>query len=166
MQEWKAPPIAKIYEALGAVADERVTGRNGQKAAVMSSSGDKEYTVEWGNDFEWITSNDNASYWQGYIGYPIVAVLINEGVLKFDAKAAEFLKGVPWKKLNTKNKNNFAKTIDDVLTDVRSKGGDVDGIISECQRIAAEVMKLNLKRPGKKRPPPKSTLSPGQQTLI
>ena len=75
MSTWKSPPKAKVYEALSAVADGRVTLMGGEKAEVVSSDGTKTYHVEWSPDSNQITSNDNASYWQGYLGYPIIAVL-------------------------------------------------------------------------------------------
>jgi hypothetical protein len=74
MSTWKSPPKAKVYEALSAVADGRVTLMGGEKAEVVSSDGTKTYHVEWSPDSNQITSNDNASYWQGYMGYPIIAV--------------------------------------------------------------------------------------------
>ena len=166
MQQWKFPPIVKIYEALGAVADGRVAEANDHSATVTSSSGDKNYTVEWADNFEWITSNDNASFWQGYVGYPIIAVLLKKGVLHFDEKTAEFLKGVPWKKINTKHKNKFDKTIDEVLENVREHGGDPNSIIKECQKLDEELRALNLQRPAKKRPPPKPMPKPDQGQLL
>ena len=76
---WKLPPAAKVYEAFGAVADGRVhLGAPGQ-AEVVSSGGDRRYTVEWTDDLATIAANDNASYWQGYLGYPAVAVLLAVG---------------------------------------------------------------------------------------
>ena len=91
MSTWKMPPKAKIYEALSAVADKRVfiTGRS--TAQVHSSSRDKTYDVEWSENMHEITSNDNASYWQGYTGYPIIAVLMETGKLSFEPRIAQLL---------------------------------------------------------------------------
>ena len=72
---WKLPPIAKVYEALSAVADGRVRITGDTAAQVTSSTRDKTYTVHWSPDLAHITANDNASHWQGYTGYPIIAVL-------------------------------------------------------------------------------------------
>ena len=91
MTLWKLPPPAKVYEAFSALADGRVLIEEPGRAEVRSSGTDKTYTVEWTGEFEPVTSNDNASYWQGYLGYPIVAVLIALGRVSADEKAIRAL---------------------------------------------------------------------------
>ena len=89
MTGWKQPPQAKIYEAFSALADGRVRLAGPGAAAVVSSNGDKTYTVEWaevGGGLT-VTANDNASYWQGYAGYPIIAALLLLGRLHADARS-------------------------------------------------------------------------------
>ncbi|MBR7517949.1 hypothetical protein KC217_19935, partial [Mycobacterium tuberculosis] len=76
MSKWPLPKIEKVYEALSAVLDGRVELKAERSAAVTSSSRDKAYTVEWSDDDKKIISNDNATYYQGYMGYPIIAVVI------------------------------------------------------------------------------------------
>ena len=76
MAPWKLPPRAKVFEAFTAVADGRVRLTGPGSATVTSSGGDKTYDVEWSDDGRMVTANDNASYWQGYLGYPILAVLL------------------------------------------------------------------------------------------
>ena len=71
---WKMPPIEKIPEAYSAVADGRVQMQE-YSAGVTSSDGAKTYRVTW-NDDEAYASDDNGSKWQGYSGYPILAVLL------------------------------------------------------------------------------------------
>ena len=93
MAPWKLPPQAKVYEAFSALADGRVRIEGPGRASVRSSAGDKTYTVEWSGDFETVSSNDNASYWQGYLGYPIVAVLLAVGKLEADEAATRALAG-------------------------------------------------------------------------
>ena len=97
MATWKAPPKAKIYEALSAVGDGRVEMVGERTAQVTSSARDTTYTVEWSEDGKGITSNDNASYWQGYPGYPILAVLMVRTDLNFSPRIASSLSGVAWK---------------------------------------------------------------------
>jgi hypothetical protein len=89
------PPVAKVYEALSATADGRVRITASGRAEVVSSEGDKTYTVEWSEDGRLFSSNDNASYWQGYAGYPIVAVLLATGRIPYDPLVAGLLAGVP-----------------------------------------------------------------------
>ena len=86
----KLPPIAKVYEAWSAVADGRVKLHpDERRATVTSSNGEKEYTVSWDEDGAAYSSNDNATYWQGYAGYPVIAVLMEQGELPLDRAAAE-----------------------------------------------------------------------------
>ena len=69
----KLPPEEKVYEAFSAIGDGRVEMHDGF-AVVRSSDGSRQYTVEWdGNKY---TSDDSATFWQGYPGYPVIAVLL------------------------------------------------------------------------------------------
>lgn len=107
--KWKIPPIIKVYEALGAIADERITVvRN--IAKIVSSSGGKTYEVIYNDGEQAITANDNGSYWQGYLGYPAIAFLMKKGVLKYDEDIAQLFKGIAWKDINTKFKDDYVKT--------------------------------------------------------
>ena len=74
----KLPPIQKILEAYTAIVDNNVNLTENE-AKVKSSNGAKTYTVSWENDV--YHSNDNATYWQGYAGYPVIAVLMLQGKL-------------------------------------------------------------------------------------
>jgi hypothetical protein len=67
---WKMPPLAKVYEALGAIGDGRVRIEDTRHAFVTSSDGTKTYEVETNHDGREISSNDNASFWQGYLATP------------------------------------------------------------------------------------------------
>lgn len=154
MEIWKQPPIAKVYEALGAIADNRLKEVGPRAMSVASSSGDKFYQVEWGEDFDWVSSNDNASYWQGYIGYPIIAVLLKAGKLTYNSSVAAELKGIAWKELNTKFKNDYSLAIAEILRCLNAKGIDDESISRECERILAELKLLSLKRPGRNKKPP------------
>lgn len=90
----KIPPIEKIHEAYSAVADGRITIKD-TEADVLSSDLAKQYLVKWEN--ETYSSNDNASYWKGYLGYPIIAVLMLQGKLSLDKEIAENFKGINWR---------------------------------------------------------------------
>jgi len=65
MASLNQPPVAKVYEALSAVGDGRVKLTGDTSAQVVSSGGDKTYTVKWSPDGGEITSDDNATRWQG-----------------------------------------------------------------------------------------------------
>ena len=147
---WKAPPRAKVYEALSALGDNRVVLKSETAADVTSSSGDKKYLVEWSSDRTAIASNDNASYYQGYMGYPILAVLLKIGVLSHDAEIAKQLSGIPWKRLNTKHKRNYDKAVEEALASLENR----DAIEKEVTAIYAQVSALRLERGPTRWPPP------------
>src|SRR6202011_6351236 len=99
-EPWKMPPIAKVYEAIGALGDARVTITDSTHASVKSSDGSKLYEVETSDDGHEISSNDSASYWQGYLGYPAIAGLLARGTLRASAESTRALAGIPWQELN------------------------------------------------------------------
>jgi len=107
--KWKMPPLAKAYEALGAIGDGRVRIEDSRSATVVSSDGSKTYEVETSADGREISSNDNASYWQGYLGYPAIAVLLARGFYRPPANVTDALAGVGWKELNRKFKTTGAR---------------------------------------------------------
>ena len=155
MATWKMPPKAKVYEAMGAVADERVTITGHTTAEVQSSSCDKTYDVKQSDDISEITSNDNASYWQGYIGYPIIAVLMQIGKLSFNRQLAKLLTGVPWKSINEQFKRDYDKAINHILDGIETNGGDRTEIIQEVDKIYKQFGKFGLQRPKRRSRPPK-----------
>lgn len=107
----KLPPIEKVFEAWTALADNRVSLGNGE-ATVKSSDGAKEYTVKFRDDL--FSSDDNASFWRGYTGYPVIAVLMLQGRLPYDKEEALLWKDVNWKALNTKYRNRYAEAVKEV----------------------------------------------------
>lgn len=104
----KMPPIEKVYEAWSAISHGRISMHDGY-ADVDSSDGSKGYKVRFSGNF--YSSDDNATYWRGYPGYPVIAVLMLEGKLPYDREEAEKWKGVNWKEINTKFKNDYAKAV-------------------------------------------------------
>lgn len=126
----KMPPSEKVFEAWTAVVDDRIIMHPGY-ASVTSSDGAKAYSVR----FEGATysSDDNASYWQGYPGYPVIAVLMIQGKLPFDREEAEKWRNVNWKAVNTKFKNNYASAVKFVAEE---RNIDLD----QSQREVAKVM--------------------------
>src|SRR5690349_2780037 len=113
---WKMPPRTKVYEALSAIADGRVVVIKEGSGEVTSSSGDKKYLLEWEDNGSRISSNDNASYYQGYAGYPIIAILLKIGRVQFKSEIADLLRAIPWKALNTKHKRNYDKAVEEALS--------------------------------------------------
>ncbi len=149
--KWKHPPIIKIYEALGAMADGRVEV-SGNTAKVFSSTGNKFYDVSFDPDKNAIMTNDNGSYWKGYIGYPAIAYLFKIGVLKYEQELGNLLKGIAWKDINQKFKNDFDKTLEFILS---SKTEDERNKLEQLvSKVNNEIEKLDLSLLDTKTKPP------------
>src|ERR1700738_4959390 len=95
-EPWKMPPIAKVYEAIGALGDARATITDSTHASVKSPDGSKLYEVETSDDGHEISSNDSASYWQGYLGYPAIAVMLMRGLYRPPANVIDAVAGIAW----------------------------------------------------------------------
>ncbi len=100
----KKPPLAKMYEAYTAIADSRVAVSS-DSAAVRSSDGAKTYTVKWRDNY--YCSDDNATYWQSYPGYPVIAVLLIQQKITADPSLVALFKGINWHQLNKQYKNDY-----------------------------------------------------------
>ena len=139
------PPIEKIHEAYSAIADDRIVLRD-TEADVSSSDFTKKYLVKWDN--ETYSSNDNASYWKGYLGYPMIAVLMLQGKLSYDKEIADHFKGINWKKLNTEHKNDYSKAVKQIMDGLERSGVDCDQINHEIDKVYKEIEQLaiNTKR--------------------
>lgn len=105
------PPKEKILEAWSAIGAKRVkllspadvsTG----EAEVSSSDGAKTYHLAWAGDC--YRSSDNATVWQHYPGYPILALLMLRGLLPLPRNFAELLAPINWTKLNKAAKGDYA----------------------------------------------------------
>lgn len=167
----KLPPIEKIYEAWGAIADQRVEliGRPGHActepvaenwnseagaAYVLSSDGSKAYRVTWKDGV--YTSNDNASYWQGYAGYPILAVLMLQGKLPFDSAIASCFKDIPWKELHLRYRGRYTVVVNDLLEKLEREHTDVNAIRDEANRVYLQLQQLPVRCVRSPLPPPSS----------
>lgn len=146
----KPTPIAKIYEALSAVADGRVELCSPEsKAIVTSSAHTKRYTVMISDGL--YTSNDNATYWQHYAGYPIIAVFIKQGRISLPPDSRLLLKhfkNINWKRLNTENKNHYDKSISQFL----SSTGHADQIEKLVRNVYDQANSLPFAVKGNRKP--------------
>lgn len=149
--QWKEPPITKVYEALGTVADGRVA-ISGNTAKVRSSSGNKSYDVTYDPAADAIMVNDNASYWQGYLGYPAIAFLLDIGILEFRPELADLLKGVKWKDINQRFKNDFEKALESIES--RLNPDDRKALDEYAASVHKRIGELHLSLLGKKVKPP------------
>ena len=150
---WKMPPIAKVYEALGAIGDGRVRIEDARRALVTSSDATKTYEVEVSEDGAEISSNDNASFWQGYLGYPAIAVMIARGLIDADETAVKALAGVPWKQLNTRYRNDYERTLEDVMQRATANGYDPAAITAAAEEVLKAVRSIAPHQGARRRPP-------------
>lgn len=153
MQYWKFPPTIKIYEALGCLADGRIT-HTPTGTLVKSSDYSKTYVVEYDAKTCAIMANDNGSYWQGYLGYPSIAVLLEEGVLSYDKDVSFLLKGIAWKSLNDRYKQDYDLVIAHVLQHIQESGGDILRITQYIQSIQEELKEKRIAKLGSRKKPP------------
>ncbi|QKR00436.1 hypothetical protein GWK48_08670 [Metallosphaera tengchongensis] len=138
----KQPPRIKVLEALGAIADGRVK-KMGDRYVVVSSEGDKKYTVviEEGK----VSSDDNGTKYRNYVGYPIIAALMMEGRLPFDQRISQALHGVPWRRLNEQMKD-YSKVEEVVLSQVEKKGITREEVNGFVDAVMENVRKLRLNK--------------------
>ena len=139
----KMPPIIKILEAYTAIEDDRVAIYENY-AIVKSSNRDKEYLIKWKDNIYY--SNDNSTYWQGYIGYPVIAVLMLKDMLSLDRSISKYFKSINWNKLNSVNKRNYDKSLEEVLSNISTK----DEVIKEINKVLKEIKKLDINLTRKK----------------
>jgi hypothetical protein len=153
---WLNPHVSKIYEALGAIGDNRIEfAISENEAKIYSSSKTKFYTVKWNDDLTQMMANDTSAYWQGKLSYPMIAILMVKGKIQFDPKLPEILKGIEWKEVNKKFKNDYDKTVQFVLDDLATKGIDIEFIKDKVGIIEKQVQELKIELFGKKIRPPK-----------
>lgn len=139
------PPIEKIPEAYTAISDGRVEMFDNY-AIVKSSNLDKEYLIKWNNDLYY--SNDNSTYWQGYTGYPVIAVLMLQGKLSLNESILEYFKGINWNYLNKKNKRDYHASLEEVLKDVSES--DRKLIDAEINKVYEEIKNIKIELTRKK----------------
>ena len=149
--KWKYPPIIKIYEALGSVADGRLQ-IDGNTAKVYSSSGNKFYTITFDPTSQAIMVNDNGSFYKGYLGYPAIAYLMQTGELSYSTEVAGMLKGIAWKDINQKFKNDFDKTLEYILSQKTSE--ERNDLEKEVARIDDQLRERAYNLLGPKTQPP------------
>ena len=138
----KMPPVEKVYEAWTALADHRVVMGEGY-ADVSSSDGEKSYVVRFsGNQY---SSDDNATYWQGYPGYPVIAVLMLQGRLPLDWNEANLWGGINWTQLNKKHKNKYWEAVEEASAE---KGIDLQKSAQAAKNVmeALEKLPIEIKR--------------------
>lgn len=146
------PPSEKFYEAWSAIASGRIKfsgdAARGQ-AEILSSNREKTYHVYWeGNTFY---SDDSASYWQGYPGYPVLAALMLLGKLPFCQTCGELLRDVDWHAANARARRDYAQALREVLKKPGIDEAERQKMREEASKAmnALKMLDLVLKRPRK-----------------
>lgn len=161
--KWSSPPIIKIYEALGCIADDRIK-IDGLKAKVYSSSKNKFYDVIYEPKSNSIMCNDNGSFYIGYLGYPSIAYLMKIERLGFSEKYSIALKNIYWKDLNMKyNKNkdetipnyDFNSVINEINLLLQKKRINLIEFHEFLKKVLEQIKLENLNLFGEKKFPPK-----------
>ncbi len=141
----KLPPIEKIPEAYTAIEDNRVELYD-DYAIVKSSNNEKEYLIKWRDNVYY--SNDNSTYWQGYPGYPVIAVLMLKSSLSLNRNVSKYFKNINWNKLNKDNKRDYKKSVDKILANVSLE--EKNNIYEEFDKVYEEIKNLNIELTRKK----------------
>lgn len=133
----KMPPKAKIYEAFSAIADKRIQIKD-KEALVKSSDWTKEYKIKWQDNK--ISSTDNATFWQGYPGYPVIALWLELGIINFNKEIVFNFKNINWHELNNKYKRDYDKAVNEVINTLTNK----ETILKEVDNIYDQIAKLDF----------------------
>jgi len=148
METWKLPDKIKILEALGAVVDGRLkVNHDNQTATCKSSDLKQEYNIKFDLKNNAITSDDNSAHWQGRLGYPAIAVLMELGELPQNDRIAEVIKDLPWKEVNTQFKNDLTKTMQLVYEIAKAKNikeVELNHYMDQVMEIIVEKSYKNL----------------------
>lgn len=152
---WKPAHVSKVYEALTAIADGRVEVSE-NRAKVYSSSRGKHYDVTYDFEHDAIGSNDNTAYFTGALSYPMLAYFMLTGRISYNESVAQLLKGIPWKDINQRHKNDYDAAISEVLNELQKNGVETDKITTEVTRIYETVLQLQIGRLTSKKHPPKA----------
>jgi len=144
MRYLRLPPKIKVLEAAAAIADGRVKTISDKLAEVTSSTGDKTYKVFVDIDSREVCSTDNGTVLRGYVGYPILSVLMLKGVLHYDRRVGEALKGIKWKELNERFKK-YSIVEEHVKKVAEERGVNRHEVDSFKESVYNQVKKLRFK---------------------
>ncbi len=139
------PPKIKVLEAAGAVADGRIKIVDERNAIVTSSDGSRTYRVYVDLERMEACSTDNGTVYRGYLGYPIISVLMLKRVLPYDEAVGKALSGIPWRELNERFKK-YALVEEEVKRIAAGRGVDPSRIDEFKERVYRRIKRLRLRR--------------------
>jgi hypothetical protein len=153
---WLTPHISKIYEALSAIADKRIEFMGENEAHCTSTSRGKYYTITYDPSANSIMSNDNTAYYTSKLSYPMIALLMLKGVIKYDQSLLAPLQNIPWKDINQKFHDDYDQAIDHYFANLFPKNLDIQDFKQKIETIYNFTCSLKLNYLGKKTLPSKA----------
>jgi len=90
-------------------------------------------------------STDNGTVYRGYVGYPILSLLMLKGVLTYDERIGKALKGIPWKELNEKFKK-YDLVLEEIKKIASEKGVPPEELEAYKEEVYSQVRRLRLRR--------------------
>lgn len=155
--KWLKPTDEHIvYEALSAVADNRIELINQTTARCSSSSKGKYYIINYDSASKSIMSNDNMAYYKSEVSYPMLAMLMLLGETQYSKELLPYFVDIKWKDINQRNKNNYMKSVEEVLADLESRSVNIQWIKEEVSNIFNKLIAFELNMLGDKVMPPKA----------
>ena len=128
----KLPPLEKIAEAYSVIADNRIKDEGNDVFLITSSNGEKIYKVM--SDGKRYRSNDNATKFARYAGYPVLAVLMYKGILPLPEKRIDDFKDINWNAINKKYKRDYAAALDAALSEKKLTTEQINEIKKEMRK--------------------------------
>ena len=148
MIKLRLPPRVKVLEALSAISDGRINKVNDKKYIVSSSDSSRKYDVFVDIEKRHVSSTDNGTFYRNYVGYPIIAILMLKGVIPYNEKIANALKGINWRKLNEFYKS-YALVEQHIKNMLKKKGiesKEVDDYIGLVMKILRELNLIKVSK--------------------
>ena len=140
----RPPPKIKVLEALSTIVDKRIKLLNDNYAEVTSSDGSRKYIVYVDLEHNEACSTDNGTMLRGYIGYPIIAMLMLKGKLPVNKVIATALKGINWRELNEKYKKY--SIVEEHIKEIVSRRGVNPQLVDMFkERVYVLVKRLKFK---------------------
>lgn len=138
--KWKLPHIIKIPEAYTAYIDKRYKRDGEGRFLIFSSDYSKQYTVTIFDDG--YASNDNMSYNNGVLGYPIVVILILENKLAINQEIAALFSKINWTETNLKFEKNFTLSMEMVIKEVVNEKYSYEAIYANIQKTYLQLQRI------------------------
>ena len=89
------------------------------------------------------SSNDNMSYNHDILGYPIVVVLMLNGLIQYNSLVAKRFQNICWTRINLDCKKDFSKSLQNVLKKIGKDDNDIEQLKKEINLSYKQLIKLS-----------------------